>query len=74
MGKVPRGTVGWCAASQRQEPSEQVASARTNAEANLTAKKDARRQKVWDKLDSARKAADEQSCCAITSFQPAGER
>jgi hypothetical protein len=71
--KVPRGTVGLRAASQRQEPSEKVASARTNAEANLTAKKDERRQKVWDKLDSARKAADERMP-RYTSFQPKRER
>jgi hypothetical protein len=66
---VPRGTVGFRAASQREAPPEKVLAARSEAEARVNAKKDERRQKVWDKLDAARKAADER-LPRYTSFQP----
>ncbi|MEZ0314603.1 MAG: hypothetical protein ACAI38_22770 [Myxococcota bacterium] len=66
---VPRGTVGFRAASQREAPPEKVLAARSDAEARVNAKKDERRQKVWDKLDAARKAADER-LPRYTSFQP----
>jgi hypothetical protein len=71
--KVPRGTVGLRAASQREAPPEKVAMARNAAEASLNAKKDERRQKVWDKLDAARKAADER-LPRYQAFQPKRER
>jgi hypothetical protein len=71
--KVPRGTVGLRAASHREVPSDKAVTARNDAEASLNAKKDERRQKVWDKLDAARKAADERMP-RYTSFQPKRER
>ena len=70
---VPRGTVGLRAASQREAPAEKVIAARTESEARVNAKKDERRQKVWDKLDAARKSADERMP-RYTSFQPKRER
>ncbi len=70
---VPRGTVGFRAASQREAPPEKVIAARGDAEARVNAKKDERRQKVWDKLDAARKAADER-LPRYTSFQPKREK
>lgn len=70
---VPRGTVGFRAASQREAAPEKVITARNDAEARVNAKKDERRQKVWDKLDAARKSADER-LPRYTSFQPKRER
>ena len=71
--QVPRGTVGLRAATERQQPSEKVVAARGEAEAQVQQSKDDRRQKVWDKLDAARKAADER-LPRYTGFQPKRER
>jgi hypothetical protein len=70
---IPRGTVGFRAASQREVQPEKVTTARNEAETRVNAKKDERRQKVWDKLDAARKAADERMP-RYTSFQPKREK
>lgn len=71
--QVPRGTVGLRAATQREAPSEKVTVARGEAEAQVQASKDERRQRVWDKLDAARKAADER-LPRYSGFQPKRER
>lgn len=66
---VPRGTVGFRAASERTQPSDKVLMARGESQAQVQQSKDERRQKVWDKLDAARKAADER-LPRYTGFQP----
>ena len=71
--RVPRGTVGLRAASTREITPEKATIARDTAEASLNAKKDQQRQKVWDKLDAARKAADER-LPRYQSFQPKRDR
>ncbi|MBC7793938.1 MAG: hypothetical protein H7Z43_09530 [Clostridia bacterium] len=71
--QVPRGTVGLRAATERQQPSEKVVAARGEAERQLQQSKDSHRQKVWDKLDAARKAADER-LPRYTGFRPKRER
>jgi hypothetical protein len=70
---VPRGTVGLRAASTREVQPEKVVAAKSDADARVNAKKDEHRQKVWDKLDAARKAADERAP-RYSSFQPKRDR
>lgn len=67
--QIPRGTVGLRAAAQREVPPEKARVTLRDAESRVTAKKDERRQKVWDKLDAARKAADER-LPRYSGFQP----
>jgi hypothetical protein len=70
---IPRGTVGLRTAAGREEKPQKVIAARNDAEARVMAKKDEHRQKVWDKLDAARKAADER-IPRYSSFQPKRDR
>ena len=57
--KQPRAGVGLRAASESQDVSEKGVEARNASRSKVREGRDQHRQRVWDKLDAARKAGDE---------------
>lgn len=56
---LPRGAVGLRAAQDRPAPPPKAVEAKSHAGQRVRSGREEHRQKVWDKLDAARKAADD---------------
>lgn len=67
---VPRAAVGFRAATEAKEASAKAVEARNTSRQKVREGRDEHRQRVWDKLDAARKAGDERRG-RFERFQPA---
>jgi len=67
--KVQSGSVGLRAATGKIGPAAAAVQRRADSQKVLADAEDAHRQKVWDKLDAAKKAADEKAA-RLKSFEP----
>lgn len=66
---VPRAAVGLRAASERGAASAKASETKSAVVGKVRAQRDERRQRVWEKLDAARRAADER-LPRYDTFQP----
>ncbi|MEE8410411.1 MAG: hypothetical protein V3T05_12450 [Myxococcota bacterium] len=68
--EVPRAAVGFRAATEATEASPKAVESRTTTRQKVREGRDQHRQRVWDKLDAARKVGDDRRG-RFERFQPA---